>query len=216
MLSLTQWLASSEEFFRSLGWLGILAFAGGIVLIQLFCGPTSPALITAGLIFGFGRGFLIAMLGTGLGAAVNFYVSRRLMRGAVARRLAQDAKFQLIDRAIGREGWKIVALLRFCPIPFGLANYCYGLTAIRFWPYLLSTVVAILLPNAFWVWLGVSAHAGLAVATGAEKARHPGEYALLAIGLVAGFFALAYIARIARAALAEAAPPIASADLPVS
>ena len=216
MSSLTQWLASSEEFFRSLGLLGILAFAGGIVIIQLFCGPTSPALITAGLIFGFGRGFLVAMIGTAAGAAVNFFISRRLLRGAVSRRLAKSEKFQLIDHAIGREGWKIVALLRFCPIPFGLGNFCYGLTAIRFWPYFLSTVVAILLPNAFWVWLGVTAHAGLAVATGAGKARHPGEYALLALGLVAGFIAMAYIAKIARAALAQAAPPVASAELPVS
>src|SRR5688572_8028876 len=81
MSSFTQWLTSSEEFFRNLGWLGVFAFAGGIVLIQLFCGPTSPALITAGLVFGFGRGFAAAMLGTGIGAVVNFYLSRRLLRG---------------------------------------------------------------------------------------------------------------------------------------
>ena len=216
MSSLTQWLASSEEFFRHLGWLGILAFAGGIVLIQLFCGPTSPALITAGMIFGFGRGFLVAMLGTGLGAIVNFYLSRRLLRGVVARRLEKNEKFQLIDRAIGGEGWKIVALLRFCPIPFGVANYCYGLTAIRFWPYFLATIVAITPPNAFFVWLGVTAQAGLALAAGTAQARHPGEYALLAVGLIAGVCALTYITRIARAALAQTAPPVASADLPVT
>jgi len=29
-------------------------------------------------------------------------------------------------------------------VPFSLSNYFYGLTAIRFWPYLLTSFVAML------------------------------------------------------------------------
>ena len=215
MSSLTQWLASSEEYFRSLGWVGILAFAGGILLIQLFCSPTSPAVITAGLIFGFTRGLAAVVIGAVLGAVVNFLIARTFARRVVAKRLAHNEKFQLIDRAIGREGWKIVALLRFCPIPFGLANYCYGLTAIPFWPYFFATLVAIMPGNLFFTYLGVTAHAGLAVVTGTAPARHPGEYIILGLGVVAGLFALVYISKIAKAAIAEAAPVVPTAGIQV-
>jgi uncharacterized membrane protein YdjX (TVP38/TMEM64 family) len=124
-------------------------------------------------------------------------------RGAVNRYLAHHEKFRLIDAAIGREGGKIVALLRLCPLPFGLANYAYGITAVGFWPYFIATFFAIIPANCFFVWFGASAHEGLAAATGAAHARHPGEYVLLAVGLVAGFCALNYIARIAKAAVSR-------------
>ena len=202
MSSLLHWLTTSQEYFSERGWLGVLLFAGGIVIAQLFVTPMSPVAITAGLIFGMGRGWVAITLGTAVGAAVNFLISRYLARGVIARRLANNDKFRLIDAAIGREGWKIVALLRFVPMPFGIANYAYGLTAIRFWPYLLASIIAIIPANTFLIWLGATAQAGLAAASGAERPRHPGEYVLLGVGIVAAFFALRHITKIARTAVA--------------
>ena len=204
MSSLLHWLTSSQDYFSRLGWMGVLLFAGCVVLAQMFIAPMSPVALAAGFGFGFGRGWLAITIGTGIGAAVNFLISRYLARGPLARRLEKNEKFRLIDAAIGREGWKIVMMLRFVPMPFGLANYAYGLTAIRFWPYLLASIVAIVPANALLVWLGHTAHAGLAAASGAERPRHPGEYALLAVGLVAAFFALRHLTKIARAAVAGA------------
>jgi uncharacterized membrane protein YdjX (TVP38/TMEM64 family) len=205
MSALLHWLTSSGEYFHQLGWWGVLLFAAGIVVAQMFIAPLSPVALAAGLIFGFGRGWLALTLGTAVGAAINFLIARYLARGPIARRLEKNEKFRLIDAAIGREGWKIVALLRFVPMPFGLANYAYGLTAIRFWPYLLASVAAIVPANTFLVYLGYTAQAGLAVASGAARPRHPGEYALLAVGLVAFFFALRHITKIARTAVAQSA-----------
>ena len=111
----------------------------------------------------------------------------------------------MIDAAIGREGGKIVALLRMCPMPFGLCNYAYGLTAVGFWPYFIATFLAIIPANCFFVWLGSSAHDGLSSVTSAHP-HHPGEYVLLGLGLVAGFCALNYIARVARAAIGRTEP----------
>lgn len=183
--------------------MGVLLFAGAIVFVQMFIAPMSPVALAAGFGFGFGRGWVAITVGTALGAAVNFLISRYGARGPVARRLGKNEKFRLIDAAIGREGWKIVFLLRFVPMPFGLANYAYGLTSIPFWSYLLASVVAIVPANTFLVYLGHTAHAGLAVASGTERPRHPGEYVLLAIGVVAAFIALRHITKIARTALAQ-------------
>ena len=151
--------------------------------------------------FGLGRGLLAITIGTATGAALNFILSRRFARGPIARRLERNPKFQLIDAAIGREGWKIIALLRFCPIPFGFANYAYGMTAIAFWPYFLATVIAIIPGNLLFAWIGATANVGLEVALGTNRPRHPAEYALFGAGLVAACVAMAYIGRVARTAL---------------
>jgi uncharacterized membrane protein YdjX (TVP38/TMEM64 family) len=203
MSALINWLNSSQDFFRQLDWLGVALFAAAIVLAQMFIAPLSPMAVGAGLIFGLGRGWVAITLGTGIGAAINFLIARYVARGAISRRLAGHEKFRLIDAAIGREGWKIVALLRFVPMPFGLANHAYGLTAISFWPYLFATVFAIIPANALLVWLGATAHAGLAAVTGTERPRHPAEYVLLAVGIVAALLALRHITKLARAAVAQ-------------
>src|SRR5688572_4358334 len=108
----TRWLAESEQFFHQLGWTGVLLYAGVIVLGGLVSAPTSPLAIGAGVLFGLGRGFVAVELGTALAAAVNFLISRYFARGIIQRRLTRDERFRLIDDAIGREGWKIIALLR--------------------------------------------------------------------------------------------------------
>lgn len=190
-----------QQFFQGLGWFGVLAYAGVIFLAQVVCLPLSPLAIAGGLVFGLGRGFAAITLGTAVGAIVNFLLSRYLARSTVQRWLAHHEKFKLIDAAIGREGWKIVALLRFCPIPFGIANYCYGLTAVRFLPYWLSTVIVCIPANFFFVWFGTSSHDALSAVSGVGQATPPGKIIFTAVGLVAFFCALAYVTKIARAAV---------------
>ena len=209
MHRLTDLLLSSHDKFQQLGWLGVLAYAGALVLLQMAVIPLAPFALGAGGVFGFLKGFIAITLGTNAGAALNFLISRHLARNAVQRWLGHHEKFRLIDSAVGREGWKIIALLRLCPIPFGLANYAYGLTAIGFWPYMLATFFAIIPSNCFFVWVGSSAQHGLAAAAGAEHAKHPGEYVFLAVGLVAFFFVLRHITKLAKAAVAKVEQPSA-------
>lgn len=188
------------------GWLGVFGYALALVVLQMGFIPLAIFGVAAGAIFGFWKGVIAITIGTNIGAVINFLLSRYVARGAVSRYLSHHEKFRLIDAAIGREGGKIIALLRLCPMPFGLANYAYGLTAIPFWPYFIATFLAIIPANCFFVWLGASAQEGLALASGAGRPRHPGEYVLMGVGLVAAFCALNYIARVAKAAVAKGAP----------
>lgn len=203
MKLLTAWLASSQEFFQQLGWVGMIAFAVTMAVAGLASIPLSAFAITAGLVFGFGRGLLTVQLGTLLCAAVNFLISRHVARSIVQRKLATHPKFRAIDAAVGREGWKIVALMRFVPVPFGFMNYAFGLTCIPFWPYLAATALPIVLGNSFFVWVGTTANAGIEAATGAGRARHPLEVAMMVLGILAAFAVLSYITKIARRAVAE-------------
>jgi uncharacterized membrane protein YdjX (TVP38/TMEM64 family) len=195
-----------HDTLQQLGWLGVFGFSIALVLLQMAFLPLSIFAVGAGAIFGFWKGVLAVTLGTNAGAAVNFVVARYVARGTVTRYLAHHEKFRLIDAAIGREGGKIVALLRLCPMPFGLCNYCYGLTAIPFWKYSLATFIAITPANCFFTWLGSSAHAGLAVAAGGGHQRQPGEYVLMGVGVIAAFCALNYITRLAKAAISRTEP----------
>jgi uncharacterized membrane protein YdjX (TVP38/TMEM64 family) len=203
MKFVTEWLASSQEFFQHLGWLGMVLFAISMTFAGLVALPMSPFAITAGLIFGFGRGLLVVQCGTMLSAAVNFFISRHLARRFVQKKLATHPKFRAIDSAVGREGWKIVALLRFVPLPFGLMNYSLGLTAIPFWPYLLASSGPIILGNSFFVWVGATTHAGLEAASGAGRPHHPMEIALMVLGVLGAFGALTFVTKIARQAIAR-------------
>ena len=197
---LIDFLVNTRETLRALNGFGILAFAGIFVIAQLFMVPVSPLGFAAGVFFGFVQGFLGLMLGCAIGASVNFLISRHLARDRVSRWLGHHEKFRMIDSAIGREGWRIVILLRFVPIPFGLANYCYGLTPVAFWPYLAASCVAIIPANSLFVWIGTTGQ-DLASLVGKGRSIHPLEYALLGVGIVAAFIALRHLSKVAHSAV---------------
>jgi len=198
-----QWLEASQTYIQSLGWLGVFAFAGVFVVVQMCMIPGSPLAIAAGYFFGFTHGFVGLMIGTTLGATVNFLISRYLARELVMRKFGKNEKFRLIDEAIGRKGWKIIALLRFVPIPFGLANYSFGLTSVKFLPYFIATFFTVIPANAFFVWTGASSKESLDVLLGKGRPRHYLEYVFLGVGIIAAFLALRYVAKIAQEAINE-------------
>jgi uncharacterized membrane protein YdjX (TVP38/TMEM64 family) len=202
---LVSYLESLQGWFIANPLLGIFAFAGLFLILQLFMIPVSPMGMAAGFFFGFSKGWISLMLGCALGASVNFMISRHFARSYVKRKLGNHAGFQTIDTAIAREGWKIVALLRFVPIPFGLANYCYGLTPIPFLPYLAASCCAIIPANTLFVWMGSTFQGELAVLLGKGRPHHPLEYAILCLGLIAAVLALRYVAKVARNTVAKSA-----------
>jgi uncharacterized membrane protein YdjX (TVP38/TMEM64 family) len=204
MRLLTDWLTSSEQFFQQLGWIGVLLFALAMAVAAMFMAPLSIFAIAAGMIFGGWKGFVAVEIGTGLSAAVNFLLSRYVARAPIQRRMEKNPKFRAIDTAIGREGAKLVVLLRFVPMPFGLMNYLLGLTAIRFWPYFGASLSAIWVGNAVFAYLGATADAGLDAITGRGRQPHPVETVLMVVGLIAAFAAMTYVTRVARAAVARA------------
>jgi uncharacterized membrane protein YdjX (TVP38/TMEM64 family) len=203
---LIHFLEQMRESLLGLDGLGILAFAGIFVVAQFLMIPVSPLGLSAGFFFGFWNGSLALLLGCAAGAGANFLISRHLARERVARWLGDHEQFRLIDSAIGREGWKIVALLRLVPIPFGLANYCYGLTTVAFWPYLIATCIAIIPANSLFVWIGSTSH-DLASLLGKGRPIHPLEYTLLGVGLVAAIIVLRHFSKIAHSAVKRSSAP---------
>src|SRR5687767_14061170 len=98
--------------------------------------------VVAGGLFGLVRGTIIVSLASTTTAALAFLIARYLARERVRRMVEHSPKLRAVDAAIGNEGWKVVALLRLSPaVPFNVQNYLYGVTAIRFWPCVLTSWV---------------------------------------------------------------------------
>ena len=75
-----------------------------------------------------------------IAAAVSFAIGRSILRDWAEELAVKNAKWRAIDRAISKDAFKVVLLLRLSPLlPFALSNYLYALTSIRFWPFLWAT-----------------------------------------------------------------------------
>jgi uncharacterized membrane protein YdjX (TVP38/TMEM64 family) len=181
-------------------WYGVLYALAVVLLI-----PGSMMTLAAGALFGLPVATITVSLASTTGAALAFLVARYLARAAVARQLEKRPLWAAVDRAIGQNGWKIVALLRLSPVvPFNLQNYLYGVTSIKFWPCVLTSWVTMLPGSLLYVYLGYAGRVGLEAAAGhATRARSPAEWAMLAVGLVATLVVTLYLTRIARRVFRE-------------
>ncbi|MCL5123351.1 MAG: TVP38/TMEM64 family protein, partial [Deltaproteobacteria bacterium] len=107
--------------------------AGFYVLATVLLVPGSVITLGAGFLFGVPLGLLTVWIGANLGAAVAFLLGRTIARGWVEQKVKGNPKFAAIDEALGKEGFKIVLLLRLSPIfPFSLLNYVLGITKVPF------------------------------------------------------------------------------------
>jgi uncharacterized membrane protein YdjX (TVP38/TMEM64 family) len=200
-------LQAFGHWVRSLGALAPLAFIGGYVIVVVAFVPALPLTLAGGAIFGPVLGIAYVFVAASLGACAAFLVARYVARAAVERRIASSPRFAAIDRAIADQGLRITLLLRLSPVfPFSLLNYALGLTRVRFAHYALACV-AMLPATSAYVYLGslVGDLAGLGGPPAAEQAASPWlQRGLTALGVAATLAVVVVVARIARAALAEA------------
>ena len=191
------------DWFRSLGPGGTAAFVGAYVLACVLFLPASPLTLGAGALFGVPLGFALVSLASTLAASVSFLLGRFVARDWIARKAAGNAKFGAIDSAIGREGWKIVVLLRLSPlIPFSLLNYGLGVTRVKFRDYLLASWLGMMPGTLLYVWLGALAGDAAKLAGGQHR-RTPLEWTLYGVGLLATVAVTVQVTRLARRALSE-------------
>ena len=184
-----------------LGVIGAALFAVLIAASSLCLLPASPFIIAASAVFGFSLGLLTSAVGIILGASSGYLLSRLFLRKDLADQLKERPTFKAIDQAIAEEGWKIVLLLRLCPIPFGLANYLYGLTAIPFLPYLLTSFLGAVPGLILFSHLGSAGKAGLQALASGNLNKGVGEIALLALSVAATVVLVVLLPRLARRVL---------------
>jgi uncharacterized membrane protein YdjX (TVP38/TMEM64 family) len=185
-----------------LGAAGPIAFVAGYALGVVAFLPGAALTLVGGGIFGVVEGTALVFVAAVLGSTLAFLIARYVARDFVAARIAGNAQFAAIDRAIGQQGRKIVFLLRLSPVfPFSLGNYALGLTRVRLADYLVGA--AGMLPGTFlYVYLG--SLAGDVASAAASGRADAGKTALTFVGLAATALVTVLVTRIARRALADA------------
>lgn len=193
---------------RDFGPWAAVAFIGLYATATVAWVPGSALTLAAGAIFGLMRGTLFTLVGATLGASLAFLISRYLARGALEKRLRVDSPLAAMDEAIGKEGGRIVFLLRLSPaFPFNVLNYALGLTHVRFRDYLLASAVGMAPGTFLYVYAGFTAGQVVMSVGGDAPPRSLGYYALLAVGLLATVAVTVLVTRAARRALRSSTAP---------
>lgn len=122
---------------------GIVYFSSFYILAEILAIPAVPLLTaSSGYLFGALPGTAACLVSASVAASVSYVIGRTLLRGYVEKVLDDNPRFRCMDRAIEREGFKLMLLLRLSPLfPFALSNYLYGASSIRFLPYFFGTLL---------------------------------------------------------------------------
>lgn len=143
------------ELTDSMGELGIVYFGIAYCIAEILAIPAIPLTASAGYLFGPVQGTAIVLLSASIAAAISFTIGRTLLRDYVENILKDYPKFAKLDRAIGREGFKLMLLLRLSPIfPFALSNYLYGASSINFTAFFGGTLLGFTPGTIAYVYTG--------------------------------------------------------------
>src|SRR5215468_6447473 len=154
-LPVGEWLRNFNDWVAQMGVAGIFIFIAVYAVATVLLAPGSVLTIGAGFAFSLWKGFLAVSVGATLGASLAFLIARFIARDKIEAIARRNEKFQKIDNAIGKEGAKLIFLLRLSPaIPFNLSNYFYGLTGVEFWPYVLASSIGMIPGTFLYVYIG--------------------------------------------------------------
>lgn len=192
-------LRNFQGWVIGLGPLGWVLYALVYAVCCVLFVPASILTLGAGALYGLGKGTAIVLCGATLGATLSFLLAKSVLRKKIEKMTAGNPKFAALDRAIAKEGAKIVFLVRLSPVfPFTYINYAFGLTGVKTWPYVLASFVG-MIPGTFaYVYLGAAA------ATAASGETDATKKALQIAGAVVAVLVSIFVARVAAKAIRSA------------
>ncbi len=193
------WIHSFINWVQHLGPIGVVVFIAVYAVATVLFLPGWIFTVGAGLVYGIVGGTLVALTGAVIGATLAFIVARYFVRKNIEDYTKKNARFRAIDEAIGKNGWKIVGLLRLSPlIPFNLSNYFYGITSISLKAYVAVSAIGMIPGTLLYAYLGAIGKAGI---SGGKTQHSVAQYVLLGVGLLATIAVTILVSRIAKNAL---------------
>jgi len=200
LFPLVEWLRASQNWIQANGAFGMGLFFLVYVAVTVLLGPAWLLTIAAGLTWSFGVALPLVLASATAGASAAFLLGRTLARHRVETLVARNEILAAIDRAVEKKGWRIVFLLRLSPVvPYVFSNYVYGLTAIRFWPYVAASAAGMLPLAALYVAAGMAGKAAL----GGAPPRGPWTVAIFTAGALLTIGVTVYVTRLAKKELEE-------------
>ncbi|WP_343101542.1 TVP38/TMEM64 family protein [Romboutsia sp. MSSM.1001216sp_RTP31141st1_G3_RTP31141_220114] len=128
-----------KEYVKTFGVLAPLIYIVMFSLVPLTFFPDSVLAISAGLIFGFSKGYIYTTIGALIGASIAFFIARYLGKEIIKRKSSD--KLEKIERLIEKNGFYIIFLLRLIPLfPFDVISYGAGITNVKYKDFILATL----------------------------------------------------------------------------
>ncbi len=197
-------LRNALQWVNDLGAIAPIAFILIYIVATVAFLPGSVLTLGAGVLFGIIQGSIYVFFGATVGAALAFLVGRYLARGWISKKIAGNQKFKAIDRAVGKEGLKIVLLTRLSPVfPFNLLNYGLGVTGVSSKDYVVGSI-GMIPGTIMYVYIGSLAGSIATIGGETQPDANPiARWAIRIIGFIATVAVTLYVTRIARKALDE-------------
>ncbi|KAK4794802.1 hypothetical protein SAY86_012796 [Trapa natans] len=193
-----------STFIDGYGPAGYAVFVAVYTGLEILAIPAIPLTMSAGLLFGSLIGTVIVSISGTLAASVAFLIARYFARERILKLVEGNKKFLAIDKAIGENGFRVVTLLRLSPLlPFSLSNYLYGLTSVKFFPYVLGSWLG-MLPGS-WAYVSAGAFGRAIIQDESEigSLGGNGQLLTLGLGLLATAVAATYVTRLAKDAVKD-------------
>jgi uncharacterized membrane protein YdjX (TVP38/TMEM64 family) len=202
-LPFLQWMVDFIHCAKGMGAAGGALYAIVYIAGTALFFPGLPLTLGAGFLYGAIIGTLVVSPASVAGATLAFLIARYLARDWVTRRIKKYPQAAAIDRAIKKNGFKAVVLLRLQPVlPFNILNYALGLTSIRVRDYMLASWIGMFPATVLYVYLGSLMNDISDLLRGRPNSGMAGRL-LLWGGLAAIVVLVWWLGRIARNALRE-------------
>lgn len=203
LLPVADWLLQLATTIRDGGAFGVFLFFVAFLVSSIAFVPGSLLTLVAGFAYGPLWGLAVASPASVAGASAAFLLGRTVLRHRVIEHLERMPRVRAIDRAVEREGFRLVLLLRLSPlVPFPVLNYALSVSSISFSRYAWASFVGMIPGTLLYLYLGslATTAAGLDAAPSASGST---SMAFYIAGLVATGLVVVLGTRAARRALKE-------------
>jgi len=145
-LNLASWFAERlnemPQAVAEYGPLGPVYFIAMAAAAESLTFPVTPMLLTSGYIFGLPMGTAVMLVSMSCAASVQFLLSRTLLRPNIEALVSKNAKARAVNRAVEREGFRIMFLIRLEPLlPSAIANCAFGLSSASYFDFIAATLL---------------------------------------------------------------------------
>jgi len=202
-----EWMQNLIIWVKASGVWGIAIYAIIYIVAAVMLIPGSILTLGAGFLYGPFWGTLLVSPVSVMAAFIAFSLARGRMRPWIEKKIHSNARFNVVDKAVGNEGFKIVTLMRLSPIfPYVFLNYALGLTGVKARSFVLASFVGMLPATFLYTYIGSLVTSVTELASAPAQGATEAQNILIWIGFGVTVIVTTYVTFLARSALAKAVP----------